>query len=188
MTMAKRPAKRTADRRAADRHSVPAASIPPFQTFLDEQRETVYRFLVASVGSVEADDCFQETFLSALRAYPSLRHGSNLRSWVLTIATRKAIDAARSRARRPVAVDDVSAVGDRAGDEDTGSALADESLWNAVRALPARQRAAVVHRYVLDRSYAEVAEALGTTEETARKHVSLGVKQLREEWQRDATD
>jgi RNA polymerase sigma factor (sigma-70 family) len=180
VTTKARPGQRTGD------------GIPPFQSFLDEHRDTVYRFLVASVGRVEADDCFQETFLAALRAYPKLRHGSNLRSWVLTIATRKAIDAGRSRARRPLAVEDVAEVADRAArdGDDGGPAVADpdDPLWRAVRGLPVRQRVAVVHRYVLDRSYADVAEALGTNEETARKHVSLGVKQLREEWRGDETE
>ena len=59
---------------------------PPFQRFLDEQREPVWRFLVASVGREHADDCFQETFLAALRAYPRLRDAENLRGWALTIA------------------------------------------------------------------------------------------------------
>ena len=81
--------------------------IPPFQTLLDEHRDDVYRFLVASVGPTEADDCFQETFIAALRAYPRLRDASNLRSWVLTIAHRKAIDAHRGRKRRAVPVEDV---------------------------------------------------------------------------------
>src|SRR6185436_5558711 len=112
----------------------------PFQAFLDEHRATVYRFLLASVGPVEADDCFQETFLAALRAYPRLRHGSNLRSWVLTIATRKAIDAGRSRARRPLAVEDVAEVADRTGGDrdDPAREVADagDPLWRAVRALP----------------------------------------------------
>src|SRR5258708_36633726 len=59
--------------------------------------------LVASVGRDEAEDCFQETFIAALRAYPRLRAGRrehNLRAWVLTIAQNKAMDAARSRTRR----------------------------------------------------------------------------------------
>ena len=64
------------------------AAIPPFQTFLEEHRSIVYRFLRASVGVERADDAFQETFLAALRAYPSLEDGRNLRGWVLTIATR----------------------------------------------------------------------------------------------------
>ena len=52
--------------------------IPPFQRFLDEQRDIVWRFAVASVGRQEADDVFQETFLAAMKAYPRLRSGRNL--------------------------------------------------------------------------------------------------------------
>src|SRR5438445_13084628 len=84
--------------------------LPPFQVFLEQNRTMVYRFLRASVGANDADDLFQDTFLAALRAYPRLRHGENLRSWVLTIATRKTIDSARSAKRRPIAVADVDAL------------------------------------------------------------------------------
>ena len=73
--------------------------IPAFQTFLDEHRTVVYRFLVAAAGPNDADDCFQETFVAALRAYPKLENGDNLRAWVLAIATRKVIDAGRARNR-----------------------------------------------------------------------------------------
>src|SRR6478609_7708042 len=78
--------------------------LPPFQRFLEEHRDAVWRFLVASVGAHDADDCFQETFVSALRAYPRLRPDSNLRGWVLTIAHRKALDVHRARGRRAVPV------------------------------------------------------------------------------------
>src|SRR6266508_4026712 len=124
--------------------------IPPFERFLEEHRAVVYRFLLAAAGPQEADDCFQETFLSALKAYPRLRHGDNLRGWVLAIATRKAIDAGRARSRRPVPVDEV---------------------WDAVRNLPPRQRVALVHRVVLDQTYAEMAAAMGGSVETARANV-----------------
>ena len=82
-------------------------SVPPFQAFLDQYRDDVYRFLVASVGRQDADDCFQETFLSAMRAYPRLRRNSNLRAWVLTIAHRKALDSHRANGRRAVPLADV---------------------------------------------------------------------------------
>ena len=85
-----------------------SARLPPFQRFLDEQRDVVWRLLVSSVGSADAEDCFQETFIAALRAYPELRPDSNLRAWVLTIAQRKAIDAHRARARRALPVADPS--------------------------------------------------------------------------------
>src|SRR5918994_4116912 len=78
--------------------------LPPFQAALEEHRDAVARFLVASVGPHEADDCLQETLIAALRAYPRLRPGSNVRAWMLTIARNKAFDLHRARTRLPVPV------------------------------------------------------------------------------------
>lgn len=133
----------------------------------------VYRFLVAAVGSQDADDCFQETFLSALRAYPRLRDGSNLRGWLFAIATNKAMDHWRASKRRPVPVETLP---ERPGPE---RADGRPELWAAVADLPEMQRAAVLHRYVLDRTYADVAAALGITEEAARANAYEGRKKLR---------
>jgi RNA polymerase sigma factor (sigma-70 family) len=154
---------------------------------LEENRQVVYRFLRASAGQVDADDLFQETFLAALRAYPELSHGQNLRAWVLTIATRKTIDAARRARRQPVAIGDVGEFEAQAGAiEAEGAWRPDrkEPIWAAVLALPVKQRAAVVHRFVLDRSYAEIAAALGCSEDAARANVSEGLRKLRERWSR----
>ena len=161
-----------------------AAVIPPFQSFLEEHRIVVYRFLLAQVGPNDADDCFQEVFLAALRAYPTLRDASNLRGWILTIATRKALDSGRRRQRQAIPVDDVAAVADspdRSAEKEGFDRVAARSgLWRAVQTLPPRQRAAVVHRFVLDRSYAQIAEAMESTQETARANVYQAVKKLRE--------
>jgi RNA polymerase sigma factor (sigma-70 family) len=148
-------------------------TLPPFATFLEEHRVPVYRFLLSSVGPSDADDCFQETFLAALRAYPKLRGESNLRAWVLTIATRKAIDHGRARARRAVPARQLP---ERPTNEEADG---DPELWRAVRGLPPMQRAAVVHRYVLDLPYAEVAAAIGCSEEAARANAMEGRKKLR---------
>lgn len=174
--------KAVADQRGGRRETATAPGIPPFQLFLEEQRAVVYRFLLAAVGPVEADDCFQETFLSALRAYPRLSDARNLRSWILTIATRKAIDAGRARARRPVPDDEAIRVTvDRRPEAGAMSLEVDISdpLWSAVRELPSRQRAAVVHRHVLDRSYAQIAELMGCSEDAARANVFQGMRKLR---------
>jgi RNA polymerase sigma factor (sigma-70 family) len=152
-------------------------SLPPFQVFLDAQRETVFRYLVAMIGPVDAEDVFQETFISALRAYPRLRPDSNLRAWALTIANRKAIDAIRARNRRAVPVAGVPEVAVRDGRPE------DHDVWSAARNLPASQREALLYRFAADLPYSDVAEALGTSEEAARQRVSEGIRQLRKAWQ-----
>src|SRR3990172_1593185 len=120
------------------------APVPPSQPFLEEHRAPVYRFLRATVGGADADDCFQETFLAALRAYPRLRDGEHLRSWVFTIATRKAIDAGRARARRPVPSGESAGLDAPAQpDPPPDSPDPADPLGAAVRGLPGRQRAAV---------------------------------------------
>jgi len=141
---------------------------------LDEHRDEVHRFLVAAAGPNDADDCFQETFIAALRAYPRLRPDSNLRAWVMAIATRKAIDHGRRRSRGPIPVAEVPDRPAPAAEPD-----GDPRLWRAVRELPPLQRAAVVHRYVLDLPYREVALALGCSEEAARANAYEGRKKLR---------
>jgi RNA polymerase sigma factor (sigma-70 family) len=153
-----------------------SAGLPPFQRFLDAHREVVWRVLVSAVGREEAEDCFQETFIAALRAYPRLRADSNLRAWVLTIANRKALDAHRARARRALPVEDVQAVDGRAT---RLAAPADEALWEAVGELPARQRSAVVLRYVGDLPHREIAAAIGCSEEAARRSLHEGLSKLR---------
>jgi RNA polymerase sigma factor (sigma-70 family) len=150
---------------------------PPFQRFLDAHRGAVWRFLVASVGAGEAEDCFQETFIAALRAYPRLRPGSNLRAWVLTIAHRKALDAYRARARRAFPVAEITVLDGRAVAEEQ---LPDQALWDAVRELPARQRSAVILRYVADLPHREIATAIGCSEEAARRSLHEGLTKLRE--------
>jgi RNA polymerase sigma factor (sigma-70 family) len=152
-------------------------AIPPFQRFLDAHRDAVWRYLVYAVGRVEAEDCFQETFISALRAYPRLRADSNLRAWVLTIAQRKALDAHRARGRRALPVADVEALDGRPGDSPQ---VRDEGLWSAVHELPARQRSAVLLRYVGDLPHREIALAIGCSEEAARRSLHEGLKKLRE--------
>jgi RNA polymerase sigma factor (sigma-70 family) len=152
-------------------------STPPFQVFLDEQRETVFRFLVAMVGIDDADDVFQETFIAALRAYPRLKPDSNLRAWVLTIANRKAIDSIRAKKRRALPVEEVPEVAVSDGRPEH------PEVWQAARKLPVAQRQALLYRFAADLPYADVAEALGTSEDAARQRVSEGIRRLRKAWQ-----
>jgi RNA polymerase sigma factor (sigma-70 family) len=167
-------------------------ALPPFQLAVDEHRAQLARFLAATVGPDDAQDCLQETLIAALRAYPRLRPGSNVRAWLFTIARNKALDEHRARARRPLPVVTVpeAAAGGGAGPgggaitrdgAQAGAAGGDVELWDAVRELPAKQRAAVVLRYVNDFSHREVAAVLDCSEEAARRSLHEGLSKLRKE-------
>jgi RNA polymerase sigma factor (sigma-70 family) len=154
-------------------------SLPPFQRLVDDHATELHRFLVGCVGADLAEDCLQETLIAALRAYPRLRHGENLRAWLYTIAHRKATDTIRVKGRRPKTVQ-LNGMGPE--EPRTGPAvLPDDGLWSAVRELPTKQREAVVHRYVLDLDYRQIAERMGTSPEAARHNVSAGLRRLRTE-------
>jgi RNA polymerase sigma factor (sigma-70 family) len=152
-------------------------TLPPFQVLLDSHGAAVHRFLVASVGPVDADDCFQEACIAALRAYPEVRSDANLRGWLLKIAQRKAIDAHRAAGRRPAPAEVLPEIPVPAGEPIDG----EPRLWSRVRALPEKQRMAVFLRSVADLDYAEVAAALDCSQDAARRNVHEGLKRLREE-------
>lgn len=150
------------------------AAQQPFQAFLDEHRRPVLSFLRAMVGPQDAEDVFQETFLSALRAYKRM-DGRHPRAWLLTIARRKAIDHHRARARRPEPRSEVPdvAVADTSSDAGTGE------IWAAVSELSPGQRAAVALRFAADLPYGEIAASLGCSEDAARRRVHDGLRNLR---------
>jgi RNA polymerase sigma factor (sigma-70 family) len=155
-------------------------ALPPFQTALDEHRDTIARFLAATVGPHDAEDCLQETLIAALRAYPRLRHDSNVRAWMLTIARNKALDEHRARGRRAVPIADPEP---HAGTATAPSANGnDTELWAAVRDLPPKQRAAVVLRYVNDLPHRDIARVLDCSEAAARRSLHEGLAKLREGW------
>ena len=144
--------------------------LPPFQVLLERHSEDVWRMLRAMVGVQAAEDCFQETFLAALRAYPRLRADSAPRAWLLTIAHNKAIDhLRRSRRERPGELD-------APGEEHP---VADAAVWRAVAELPPRQRAAVALRYIGDLSHREIAATIGCSEAASRRSLHDGLETLR---------
>jgi RNA polymerase sigma factor (sigma-70 family) len=149
-------------------------ALPPFQTLLDEYATDVMAVLRGAVGRGDAEDCFQETFLAALRAYPKLTDASNLRAWLLTIAHRKAIDHHRANGRRPLPVAEPTETPVLDPEPDSG-------IWTAVGALPPKQRAAVALRYACDLPHVEIAAALGCSPEAARRSLHEGMKRLRKD-------
>lgn len=146
----------------------------PFEQVVAEHGATVLRVCRALLGPAEADDAWAETFLAALVAYPQLPPGSNVQAWLVTIASRKAVDQHRQRQRRPLPVAELP-------EQSIGPpAPADDDLWQALDSLPATQRAAVAYHHVGGLPYAEVARLLGNSEAAARRAAADGIKRLRQ--------
>lgn len=150
------------------------AGLPPFSRVVEAHGAAVLRFCVARAGPNRAEDVFQETMIAALRAYGDVRDAGAVRSWLLSIAARKAVDADRAAARAPRPVEDLEALAVSAEAEHR-----DEALWAEVRALPDKQRQAVTLRYLADLSHREIGEVMRTSEDSARRSVFEGLRRLR---------
>lgn len=148
-------------------------AVPPFERFYEAHRDEIFAFLVKRLGRDRAEDAFQETFMRALRAYPRLDHGRELRAWAYTIAGNVSMDELR-RKRPYAAPPDWLEV-----DEDARPAY--EELDHLTRDLPPKERAAVVLRYGYDLGYDEIGAALGSSPEAARQAASSGVRRIRKE-------
>jgi RNA polymerase sigma factor (sigma-70 family) len=163
---------------AARPTSARRAPRPPFEQVVEEHGPTVMRVCRSILSPADAEDAWIDTFVSAMRAYPDLRSGSNVRGWLVTIAHNRAVDQLRATRRRPVptdrAPDDHSTTPDfiDAGD-------GHDALRAALDALAPKQRAAVVYRHLGELTYPEIAQAMGTSEAAARRSVSDGIAALR---------
>jgi RNA polymerase sigma factor (sigma-70 family) len=166
---------------------------PPFAVVLERHGPAVLRFCRVQAGADRADDVFQETMIAALRAYDEVRDPSAVRSWLFSIAARKAIDAHRAAARVAVPagdeIDGFLATDPLASSRSSRSWVSsvspvDDDLWDEVARLPEKQRQAVTLRYLADLTHAEIAGVMEISEDAVRRNVFEGLRRLR----RDLTD
>ncbi len=151
----------------------------PFEAVVTEHGPTVLRVCRAVLGPADAEDAWSETFLAAMRAYPDLPVGANVEAWLVTIAHRKAINAARATARRalPVAQTPEPAA-QTPGEPSRGDGL-DSDLADAVAGLPAKQKQAVAYHYLAGLPYADIAAIVGGSPDAVRRAAADGIATLR---------
>jgi RNA polymerase sigma-70 factor (ECF subfamily) len=118
-----------------------------------------------SGGAAEADDIVQETFWSLWRNARRWQPGGPpLAAYLARIATNRAIDAGRRRRlRRFFGLEDAAEIADpdAAADERLAAASELQAVVRDIRALPARQRAAILFAADGERANAEIAEIMG---------------------------
>jgi RNA polymerase sigma factor (sigma-70 family) len=153
----------------------------PFEEVVAEHGPTVLRVCRAVLGPVDAEDAWSETFLAALSAYPRLRANSNVEAWLVTIAHRKALDHVRAASRRPLAANELP---ERPAKDSPREAW-ESGLWEALEALPLKQRQTIAYHYVVGMPYGQVARIVGGSQEAARRAAADGITTLRKTFSKD---
>ncbi len=157
---------------------------PPFEEAVKAMEREIMRFLVRSTGDRDdAMDLFQETWLRAYRAYPTLRSEDGLRPWVFRIASNLCRNRARDRMRRGRVIANADADGasldNRTPDHLNGGPEGALHLKRSIARLPGKQGQALMMRKFAGLEYTEIATALNCSAESARACVYQALKKLR---------
>jgi RNA polymerase sigma factor (sigma-70 family) len=149
-----------------------------FNTLIDRHQQAVRIFLRGLAGRDDADDIAQETLLAAWKQARSFRGQSSVRSWLFSIAWRKAKGAQRSwfrRRAREMAYHEAST-----GPAGDSPAEDRHALQQALASLSLDQRAVVMLCLAHGFTHAEAADALDMPLGTIKSHVTRGRDRLRD--------
>jgi RNA polymerase sigma factor (sigma-70 family) len=157
------------------------------QARLDRAFERIYRRHVGDVyryaltvlrNPADAEDVTQTTFMNAYRAFTRGERPRNAQNWLIAITHNVCRQRFRQSLRRPEEVEYDDAIGDVVADEEGLSA---EDIQRALGQLAFNQRAALVMRELEGRSYAEIAEILGTSVAAVETLIFRARRALREQ-------
>lgn len=153
-----------------------------FGQLYDSYFNPIYRFIYYKVFSKETtEDLTSDTFMKALNRIGSYKMDKGrFNSWLYQIARNTVIDYYRTR-KEDVDLDDVFDVphDDRTVEQlDALTNLASVEAY--LKALPARQREIITLRIWEEKSFKEIADILGGTENSIKMAFSRSIRQLRE--------
>jgi RNA polymerase sigma-70 factor (ECF subfamily) len=156
---------------------------PDFESLVNTHSAAIFAYLWRMLrDTTDAEDCLQDTFLRAYRAYGRLDGHSSPQAWLYRIATNTARTRLKQRTReavRTTAVDPDRVAAGPGPAEQVDQRMLLEAVAQAVEALPHQQRAALIMRKYQDLSYAMIASALECSEAAARANVYQALKKIR---------
>jgi RNA polymerase sigma-70 factor (ECF subfamily) len=146
-------------------------------------------------GAARPDDVVQDAFVRVVRNTQGFKGQSKFKTWLYAIARNLCIDASRRDKFRsgpsldaPMGDDDGPTLGERIASDapglDASRNTADKQFRTAYEAamqtLPDEQREVFTLREISGLSFAEIAEATATNENTVKSRMRYALKALRE--------
>lgn len=161
-----------------------------FQRTLDESAfetifSTLYRPALAVAGQLlpddaSAEDAVQSTFMKVVRKRATYDGRRPFEPWFYRILRNTCRDALRRRGACPEIPAPEYAIRNA-----SAASTTDYGLQEAFGKLPAQQRAVLELRIVHGMRFPEIGEALGITEEAAKKRAQRGLRALRRAYRAD---
>jgi RNA polymerase sigma-70 factor (ECF subfamily) len=146
-----------------------------FESLYVREYPSIVAVTSAMVGSVPlGEDITQQAFLVAYRRWRKVRTYDRPGAFVRRVAMNLAVSGLRRRLREVASLD-------RLFHDTPGAsppAVTDDPFWEALRALPARQRQVAALRYVEDYTVADIATVLGIAEGSVKAHLHAARKSL----------
>ena len=159
----------------ADRNSEEA-----FAELVRRHLDLVYSAALRQVRSPQlAEEVAQSVFTDLARNAGKLKPDTVLTAWLYQVTRRTAVDVVRKESRRQLReqiASEMNAMNATAPDWTRVEPFLDE----AMHTLDDTDRAAVLLRYFENKSFREVGQTLGTSDDAAQKRVSRAVEGLRE--------
>ncbi len=127
--------------------------------------------LARAMGALEPEDLVQTTMEIALRHAGQLRDPDKLWPWVASIQTREMFHWSRRLRQR---------IWDRQSSQQVAELETFVDLRTAIAALPPRIRASIALHYMAELTVQETADALGTSTNTVKTQIRVGLRRLKE--------
>lgn len=154
-----------------------------FEQLVDRYQTPMFRLAARMLGvRADAEDVVQEVFLTAWRRLPDLRAHDAFGGWLYRSTTNRCLNVLRGRRPRADVDLDLFESDDGGGSPERMAEAAAQvmALTRALNRLTPEQRAAWLLREIHGRSYAEIADILGTTVTATRGRIARSRAELAE--------
>jgi RNA polymerase sigma-70 factor (sigma-E family) len=158
------------------------SDVSAYSEFVAARSASLFRVAYLVIGDYQlAEDLLQESLVRAYVGWPRLHDLTKAEAYTRRIIVTTAISWRRRRSFHERPSTAVHNVPDMPGTDEPSPLSDRDDLWDGLRQLPPRQRAAVVLRFCEDLSEAQTATLMGCSVGTVKKQVHLALHKLRDQ-------